>query len=174
MAVRDVRLQQRRFDITIACLPAGRFRRGFEPACAGGELTVKLSTRCDELVACDGSPTVIQRATGRIVDAADPACHVELTVAAVPAWWPTGTFDLIVLSEIGYYFDPTRLHDVVRRADESLQRSGTLLAVHWLGTSADHLLDGDSVHRIIHDATNLARPGRVPRLWLPARLVAHR
>ena len=69
--------EQRRFDITIACLPAGRFRRGFEPGCAGGELTVRLSTRCDELVACDGSPTVIQRATRRIAEAADPACHVD-------------------------------------------------------------------------------------------------
>ena len=55
--------EQRRFDITMACLPPGRFRRGFEPPCAGGELTVKLSTRCDELVACDGSPTVAATGT---------------------------------------------------------------------------------------------------------------
>ena len=83
--------EQSRFDITIACLPSGRFGRGFEPACAGGELTVKRSTRCDELIACDGSPTVIRHATRRIDDA-DPACHVDLTVAVVPEWWPTGTF----------------------------------------------------------------------------------
>jgi hypothetical protein len=153
--------EQRRFDITVACLPPGRFRRAFEPACAGGELTVRLSARCDELVACDASPTVTQHATRRVTEGADAACLIEVATAAVPAWWPTGTFDLVVLSEIGYYFDPTRLQDVIRQTDESLRCGGTLLAVHWLGTSDDHLLSGDDVHRIIHDTTSLRHEGRL-------------
>ena len=31
--------------------------------------------------------------------------NVELAVGVVPAQWPSGRFDLVVLSEIGYYFD---------------------------------------------------------------------
>lgn len=151
--------EQRRFDVTAASLPLARFRRAFEPACAGGELTVRLSARCDELVACDASPSVTAHAARRVAEAADPTCHVHLLAAAVPAWWPSGTFDLVVLSEIGYYFDPTRLREVVRRVDRSLQDGGTLLAVHWLGTSEDHLLGGDDVHQIIFDTTTLPHEG---------------
>jgi len=88
--------EQRRFEITVASLPAVRFGRVFEPGCAGGELTVRLSQRCDELVACDGSPTVLRRARQRVSEAADPSCRVELDVGVIPEWWPIGEFDLIV------------------------------------------------------------------------------
>ena len=37
--------EQRRYDITIACLPEARYRRAFEPACAIGELTRRLAVR---------------------------------------------------------------------------------------------------------------------------------
>ncbi|MDQ3350421.1 MAG: methyltransferase domain-containing protein [Actinomycetota bacterium] len=141
--------EQRRFDITVASLPPGRFGRVFEPGCAGGELTVRLSQRCDELVACDGSPTVLRRARQRVSEAADPSCRVELDVGVIPEWWPIGEFDLIVLSEIGYYFDAPALSELVGRVEGALVDGGTLLAVHWRGVSGDHLLSGDEVHTII-------------------------
>lgn len=147
--------EQRRFDITVACLPQPRFRRVFEPGCAGGDLTVRLSQRCDELVACDGSPTVLRRAGERVRSSADPACRVDLQVGMIPSWWPSGRFDLIVMSEIGYYFDPPALSALVARLDASLAEDATLLAVHWLGSSDDHLLSGDQVHDLV--AAGLSR-----------------
>jgi len=141
--------EQRRFDVTVASLPAVRFGRVFEPGCAGGELTVRLSQRCDELVACDGSPTVLRRARQRVAEAADPLCRVELDVGVIPEWWPSGDFDLIVLSEIGYYFDAPALSELVARVEGALVDGGTLLAVHWRGVSEDHLLSGDEVHAIV-------------------------
>jgi len=141
--------EQRRFDITVACLPRRRFRRAFEPACAGGDLTIRLSWRCDELVACDASPTVVRRARRRVGDAADHECQIEIQVGEVPSWWPSGRFDLIVMSEIGYYFDPPALRQLVDRLGASLTDDGALVAVHWLGTSGDHLLSGDEVHDIV-------------------------
>ena len=141
--------EQRRFEITVASLPDVRFGRVFEPGCAGGELTVRLSQRCDELVACDGSPTVLRRARQRVAEAADPLCRVELDVGVIPEWWPRGDFDLIVLSEIGYYFDAPALSELVARVEGALVDGGTLLAVHWRGVSEDHLLSGDEVHTIV-------------------------
>lgn len=159
MALRHLGVRARRFDITIACLSARRFRRAFEPGCAGGELTVRLSRCCDEIVACDGSSTVLTRARRRLAEGADPACRIDTLVGAIPAWWPAGVFDLIVLSEIGYYFDPTALADLVTRLEASLAPGGTLLGVHWLGVSHDHLLSGDDVHDHVSTTTTLTHQG---------------
>ncbi len=147
----------RRFDITAACVPEAGFRRGFEPGCAGGELTVRLARRGGQLVSWDGSPTIVGHARRRLEAAGVE--NVELDVGAIPARWPTGRFDLVVLSEIGYYFDHEGLADVVRRVTECLDPGGTLLATHWLGASADHLLSGDEVHATLGAADGLVHVG---------------
>ena len=149
----------RRFDITAACVPEDGFRRGFEPGCAGGELTVRLARRGAQLVSWDGSPTIVAHARRRLEAAA--VDNVELAVGAIPARWPTGRFDLVVLSEIGYYFDHEGLADVLRRVIECLDVGGTLLATHWLGASDDHLLSGDEVHAALGTADGLAHVGGV-------------
>jgi chemotaxis methyl-accepting protein methylase len=60
--------------------------------------------------------------------------------------------DLIVLSEIAYYFDAAELYRIAKNLYERLSSGGTLLAVHWLGKSDDHLLHGDEVHDVLLDA----------------------
>ena len=59
---------------------------------------------------------------------------------------PEGTFDLIVLSEIGYYFPLEALRNLAEDLVRRLRAGGVLLAVHWLGSSKDHVLSGDQVH----------------------------
>ncbi|MGH9271180.1 MAG: SAM-dependent methyltransferase [Ilumatobacteraceae bacterium] len=145
--------EQGRFDRTVACLAGRRFRRAFEPGCAGGELTARLAGHCDELVAWDGAPSVVDHARRRL--AAAHVANVELDVGVIPADWPTGRFDLIVLSEIGYYFDRSALDDLITTTASSLTADGLLVATHWLGRSADHLLAGDEVHTAIDSCTEL-------------------
>jgi len=147
--------EQRRYEITVATLPRRRYRRAFEPGCATGELTRRLAERCDSVVAWDGSPTVVEHAQRRCAALA----NVDWGVGVVPDDWPTGRFDLVVLSEIGYYFDRSELAQLAALAGEALEPGGTLLGVHWLGASDDHVLHGDVVHRVLLDLDGVAHGG---------------
>jgi len=147
--------EQRRYDLTVAALPRDHYRRAFEPACAVGELTRRLATRCDEVVASDCVAAVVEHARAT-------QCHltnVVWSVGSVPEHWPGGRFDLVVLSELGYYFSPDELTILRERAVRSLEQQGTLLAVHWLGHSPDHLLHGDEVHAVLAADDALERGG---------------
>jgi SAM-dependent methyltransferase len=134
--------EPRRYELTVAALPRRRYQRAFEPGCAIGELTFRLAARCTSLLAMDAAPTAVRAARARC--ATVPG--VDVVVGEVPADWPGGHFDLVVLSELGYYFDVPELVALRDRAVGCLERGGTLLAVHWRGHSADHLLHGDEVH----------------------------
>ena len=94
-------------------------------------------------------------AAATVVSAARRTCehrqNVELDVGTVPDRWPTGLFDLVVLSEIGYYVDLQGVARLRNRAIESLRPGGTMIAVHWLGHSSDHVLHGDQVHGALED-----------------------
>ncbi len=134
--------EQRKYDLSAATLPRRRYSRAFEPGCAIGELTKRLAGRCDQVEAIDASPTACRLAR----DTCAGLTNVNIAVGELPSDWPAGTFDLIVLSEIGYYFDLPALAALRDRAVDCLEPGGTLLAVHWRGRSDDHLLSGDAVH----------------------------
>jgi SAM-dependent methyltransferase len=138
--------EQLRYATTIE-LVGGRHRRCFEPGSSIGVLTARLAELCDDVVAVDPSPSAVQIARQRLAAAG----HVHLDVGAVPEWWPSGSFDLVVLSELGYYFDRPELTDLVERCSGLLRAPGDLVAVHWLGHSDDHLLHGSEVHEVLGD-----------------------
>ena len=144
--------ERRRYALTLAALPNERYERCFEPGCSIGELTAGLASRATTVVAIDPAPTAVAAAQARLAGNQG----VELSVGQVPRDWPHGSFDLIVLSEIGYYFSPETLDELVRDARLSLEPGGQLVAVHWRGESADHILDGDTVHERLRE--HLGRP----------------
>ena len=139
--------EQRRYRLTVAMLPRHRYRRAFEPGCSVGELTAHLAPRCDAVLAMECSPTAVGRARQRCADLP----NVQILEGEVPAAWPDGTFDLVVLSELGYYFAPAELSCLVARSARALEPGGTLVAVHWRGHSPDHVLGGDEVHTVARD-----------------------
>jgi SAM-dependent methyltransferase len=128
------------------------YSRAFEPGCSIGILTQKLACLCDRLEAVDISPTAISNARQRCRDLA----HVHIWCGSLPNAIPTGKFDLIVFSEIGYYFERGQLQEIVNHLAENLNPGGVFIAAHWLGTSADHALSGDEVHRIIRECSQLS------------------
>ena len=72
--------------------------------------------------------------------------HVSVEQRRLPQEWPPGQFDLIVLSELGYYFDAVDLDQVLSSVAGSLEPGGALIAVHWRHPVADYPQSGDEVH----------------------------
>jgi SAM-dependent methyltransferase len=137
-----------RYELTLRSLIRPHYRRAFEPACSIGVLTAALAERCDEVQAIDIAPSAVVRARKRC--AGFPG--VTIRCADLATETPQGPFDLIVFSELGYYFKQTQLKRIAESLGAALEAGGELIAAHWLGASEDHLLHGDQVHGILRDA----------------------
>jgi hypothetical protein len=74
---------------------------------------------------------------------------VSVQVAAGLTDLPHAPVDLIVFSEIGYYFDAAALERYASELAAQLIPGGEFIAAHWLGTSPDHVLHGDVVHETL-------------------------
>jgi hypothetical protein len=145
--------EQRKRDITLACLPRPSYRSGFEPGCSIGVLSEALAGRCERLLVADVEDSAIAHCRAQLTG----LDHVEVHQMRVPHEWPTGEFDLVVVSEVGYYLDSEALDLLLDRAVDSLEDGGTLLACHWRHPVADYPLSGDVVQERV-----LARAELVP------------
>ena len=61
---------------------------------------------------------------------------------------PHGQFDLIVVSEVAYYWQREDLERAVRLLAELQPSGGHLILVHYTELVADYPLTGDEVHNI--------------------------
>lgn len=121
--------EQRKFAITLAALPDRHYRRALEAGCANGALTELLASRCDELFAFDFFDAAIRRTVARMREQR----HVRVVNARYPAYWPHGTGDLVVWSEVAYYLSDVSAEQAVAGLDRWLEPGGTLVAVHYTG-----------------------------------------
>src|ERR1700735_3218994 len=136
--------EQRKYAVTVASLPEDRYRRAYEPGCSVGVLTEMLATRCDNLLSSDIIPAALERAAPRL--RGQP--HGRFEERCIPGQWPSGPFDLVVLSEIAYYFDPTELQRVMACVMDSTVPGAHIVGVHWLGQT-NYPLTGDRTNRLI-------------------------
>lgn len=130
-----------KYAATLGALPRPRYRRAFEVGCAGGVLTRALAKRCDALVAADVAEGALAQARARCAACAG----VEIVRQTVPGDWPEGTFDLILVSEVGYYLSSPDLARLQDRCAEATEPNGHLVLVHWTGET-DYPLTADEVH----------------------------
>ncbi len=144
--------ERRKRAITMASLPRERFRRAFEPGCSIGVLTAELATRCDEVLATDISERPLGAARSRL----SGSDGVRFEQRRIPDEWPSGAFDLIVLSEVGYYCGANDLRTLAYRAASSLTDDGVLVACHWRHRVEEYPLRGDEVHRALLSEPGLA------------------
>jgi hypothetical protein len=136
--------EQRKYLLTMASLPRSRYRSAFEPGCSIGVLTEMLAARCDRLLATDVIAVARENARRRL--ATRPNVRVE--DRAIPGDWPVDEFDLIVLSEIAYYFSETDLTEIVARVVASTEPGAHVVGVHWR-SETNYPLSGDHAHMLI-------------------------
>ncbi|MGD1236965.1 SAM-dependent methyltransferase [Mycobacterium seoulense] len=151
--------EQRKYAITLAMLPARRYRHAFEPGCSIGTLTAELARRCDHVTAVDVADAALRGADARL-RAAGCRDRVTLIRSSLDAAWPAGPFDLLVLSEVAYYLAAETLAAALRRECPRLLPGATIVAAHWRHEVADYPLPGDAAHDIIARTPGLTSLGR--------------
>jgi hypothetical protein len=114
-------------------------------------LTELLADRCDRLLATDVATVALCQAEERL----SGRPHVRFEQRSLLDGWPAGPFDLVVLSEVGYYTTTGEFVAVVERAVDSLAPDGCIVACHWRHEVADYPASGDSVHRILRGHARL-------------------
>jgi len=137
--------ERRKRDLVMASLPRQCYERIFEPACANGELSAQLAERCAALLCQDLDPNAVALARSRLAG----FTNASVEQGHLPADWPGGNFDLIVLSEVGYYLNPTEWLQVIEQSVASLTYDGGLLACHWRHPIAGCPQDGREVHDLL-------------------------
>lgn len=135
--------EQAKYLDTVAALPKQQYHRAFEVGCSLGVLTEQLAARCGQLLAVDVAEAPLVRARQRC----SHLPQVEFRQMTLPAEFPSNdTFDLVVLSEVGYYWAAPDLAKVADLLLAALRPGGQLLLVHWTPPVHDYPLTGDEVH----------------------------
>lgn len=143
--------EHRKRALSLAMLPRPRFASVFEPGCSIGVFTRELAGRADALTATDISERALELARTRL----SGLDQVRLVQGGVPRDWPVGRFDLVVVSEIGYFLQHSELEELVRRTEASLTEDGVVLLCHWRHPNEGWELTGDQVHEAFRAQSGL-------------------
>ena len=135
-----------KYDRTLAVLPSERLGSILEVGCANGVLTARLGPRCDALLAVDVSETALDAARRRCAD--QP--HIRIEKRRLPQEQPDGRFDLVLLSEVAYYWDSEDLARMATRLMRVTKSGGHILLVHWIGET-DYPKSGDDAVTTLRD-----------------------
>lgn len=136
-----------KYAATLQALGDRQFANAFEIGCSIGVLTERLAARCDRLLAVDVCEEPLQRARARCA----PHPQVVLQRMAVPQAFPRMALDLVLMSEVGYYWSRSDLARACRKIAAALQPGGLWLLVHWTPAVNDNPLTGDEVHEAVLD-----------------------
>lgn len=150
--------ERRKFAICLAMLTYPRYRHAFEPGCSVGVLTDLLLRRCDHVTATDVASAALDTCHRHLVGTG-ARDRVTLIRASLDDPWPPGHFDLVVLSEVGYYLSPDGLRAVLDREIPALAPGATLLAAHWRHPVSDYPMTGDHTNDVIGATAGLHQIG---------------
>jgi cyclopropane fatty-acyl-phospholipid synthase-like methyltransferase len=127
-----------KYALTLEAMQQARYRSALEVGCSIGVLTRSLASRCDALVAIDAAQTPLVEARRRCADLP----RVRFEHMFVPEQWPSGDFELILLSEVVYYFSREDVGRLAARVANSVAKGGSVILVHWTGPT-NYPLSGD-------------------------------
>ena len=132
--------EHRKRALTLAVLGRPQYDNVLEVGCATGELTRGLAVRAHQVIGLDTSARALAVAA---LNTPSGTCWLRGTA---PEDLPEGPFDLIVLSEVGYFMTPTELLATLRGMRARLAEGGEIVLVHWQHPTEDIPLDGLLVH----------------------------
>jgi SAM-dependent methyltransferase len=143
---------QRKYAVTMASLPRGRYRSAYEPGCSVGLLTAMLAPRCDDLLAVDCVDSAVEQTRAAVRDFP----QVRVGLAMVPQELPDETFDLIVVGDLLYYLSGPDLAAFLDGMASRLEAGGDLVSVHFRDSQGDNY-DGFNVHAALVGLDGLTR-----------------
>ena len=135
--------ERAKYAATIQALPARPISNALEIGCSIGVLTQQLAARADHVLGVDVSDEALRTARAREIP------NATFERRELPEEMPHGPFDLIVASEVLYYWDAPLLARGWRALREALAPGGSILAVHWRGPVRHYPQGGDAVHDAI-------------------------
>jgi len=137
--------EAQKYDATLEALGGRHFADALELGCSIGVFTARLAGHCERVLALDVSERAVARARERLTGL--PA--VEVRRATLPDELPARSFDLVVCSEILYYWEPETLRGALPALAGAVAPGGSLLAVHWTAPTRTYPLRGDEVHDML-------------------------
>lgn len=128
-----------KFQHTHDALAGRRYGRALEIGCAHGVLTSRLIGLCDTLLAVDISTKALAKARDRVGDRPG----LSLQRMAFPREMPDGApFDLVILSEVAYYWSVVDLDRAAEWLRDHVESAGWMILVHYTGET-DYPQTGD-------------------------------
>lgn len=131
-----------KYRVTLDSLPRDRYGKAVEIGCSIGVLTERLAGRCDDLLGLDVSERALDQARQRCARLR----QVHFDCMEVPHEIPEGPFDLIMISEVAYYWTRKDLEQAVTLFAARQEEGGQLVLVHYTPSVPDYPLTGDQVH----------------------------
>lgn len=128
-----------KFKQTQDTLFGRRYSRALEIGCAHGVLTGQLVGLCDTLLAVDISIKALAKARERVGDRRGLSLQHMQFPRAVPTGDP---FDLVILSEVAYYWGVGDLDRAAEWLRDHVGSGGRVILVHYTGET-DYPQTGD-------------------------------
>lgn len=171
--------EEAKHALTLDLCGSGPFDRALEIGCGEGVFTWLLAPRCRSLLAVDISSRAVRRAQARL--AQYPGVLVR--AMSLPANYPEGPFDLVVASDVLYYWPIGNLGSAATRIADSLAVGGRFVALHF-ALPMVAVNTGDTVHDVLSSTLALSHvhserrdigPGRPYRIdiWDKAHCTDH-
>jgi SAM-dependent methyltransferase len=146
----ESRYELEKYQRTMSAIPP-HIEVGLELGCSIGVFTAMLAPRCLQLIGIDFSATAVAEARRRT----ESLPNVRIFRRDLPREMPAGSFDLIVCSELLYYWREEDVLECLSQIEARLNRGGRLVVVGWKGEDPETPLDAGSVRALLEAESSL-------------------
>lgn len=118
-----------KYTALLAACGVGPFDNALEIGCSVGVFTAMLAPRCVRLLAIDIAENALKQARSRTTHLP----QVRYERRRLPAEMPSGPFDLVIASDVLYYWDEADLRSFTANLRNVLAPGGRFVSLSWLG-----------------------------------------